>query len=145
MKYLLTKTIVTIIYICKGERKHWQSKAQSLSKDMQRMMALAADLVALREEHGRVQHRLEVRTVGGTCCGALLLCYHLILIVAVSYAPGSGSGEVRISRSHAKSNGREKPTSRGARNGPGNVVLITVCLFSSYYILVVQYVVSVQI
>mmetsp|Transcript_38389 Transcript_38389/g.39064 ORF Transcript_38389/g.39064 Transcript_38389/m.39064 type:complete len:290 (+) Transcript_38389:410-1279(+) len=42
-----------------GERKHWQSKAQSLSKDMQRMMGLAADLVQLKEENERVQHRLE--------------------------------------------------------------------------------------
>ena len=45
---------------CLGERKHWQSKAQSLSKDMQRMMSLAADIVQLREENSRIRHRLEV-------------------------------------------------------------------------------------
>jgi len=42
-----------------GERKHWQKKAQSLSKDMQRMIQTSSDVAQLKEENGRLVHRIE--------------------------------------------------------------------------------------
>jgi len=43
-----------------GERKHWQKKAQSLSKDMQKMLNVGADVAQLKEENARLVFRIEV-------------------------------------------------------------------------------------
>jgi len=51
-----------------GERKHWQKKAQSLSKDMQKMLNVGADVAQLREENGRLIFRIEVRVAIFTDC-----------------------------------------------------------------------------
>jgi hypothetical protein len=61
-----------------GEKKHWQKKAQSLSKDVQRLMATGDDALELREENHALKYRIEVTqccSVAVTCCGLILfLC-----------------------------------------------------------------------
>lgn len=42
-----------------GETKHWQQKAQSLSKEMHRAMAMQTDFNKSREEISRLEKKIE--------------------------------------------------------------------------------------
>ena len=51
--------VVTFVQL--GEKKHWQKNAQSLSKDVQRLMATSDESMQLREEIHELKFRVEVR------------------------------------------------------------------------------------
>lgn len=46
--------------ICAGESKHWQQKAMSLSKEMQRSMSIQMELNRIQQEMATARARMEV-------------------------------------------------------------------------------------
>jgi hypothetical protein len=54
----LCKRYCHVLYV--GESKHWQRKAQSLSKDLQRLMSTGNDVMSLKEDNIRLSNRVEV-------------------------------------------------------------------------------------